>query len=141
MRISQRHLLTILAVFTLFICIIGIPNQDDSIAFAARYGNLEISNQYIRIFVNQSDDATGRFAVDSTGGDPLNPRDNNMPLVYGRPRPWTSYTTIRIDGYDYVFGGTTETRAGRRGDGTAPGSPGLRLSQAIVLLLLGGSAI
>ncbi|HPU60675.1 MAG: cellulosome anchor protein [Bacillota bacterium] len=115
MRISQRHLLTILAVFTLFICIIGIPNQDDSIAFAARYGNLEISNQYIRIFVNQSDDATGRFAVDSTGGDPLNPRDNNMPLVYGRPRPWTSYTTIRIDGYDYVFGGTTETRAGRRG--------------------------
>src|SRR5690606_13411757 len=26
-----------------------------------------------------------------------------------------SYTTIRIDGYDYVFGGTTETRAGRRG--------------------------
>ncbi len=113
MRISRRRLLTVFVVFTLFACISNIRNPQDQTAFAAGYGNLEISNQYIRVFVNQSDDATGRFAVDSTGGDPLNPRDNNMPLVYGRPRPWTSYTTLRIDGYDYVFGGNTETRAGR----------------------------
>ncbi len=75
--------------------------------------NLEVRNQYIRIFVNTTDDGTGRYAVDSTGGDPLNPRDDDKPLVYGRPCPWTSYTTIRIDGTDHVFGGKTQRRAGK----------------------------
>ncbi|NLB74173.1 MAG: cellulosome anchor protein [Firmicutes bacterium] len=115
MRISRRRLLSVFMAFTLFACISNIGNPKGPTASAAGYGNLEISNQYIRVFVNQSDDATGRFAVDSTGGDPLNPRDDNMPLVYGRPRPWTSYTTLKIDGQDYVFGGDTETRAGRHG--------------------------
>ncbi|MFZ5924216.1 MAG: cellulosome anchor protein [Bacillota bacterium] len=75
--------------------------------------NLEVRNHYIKIFVNRTDDATARYAVDSTGGDPLNPGDDNKPLVYGHPRPWTSYTTIRVDGVDYVFGGKTERRAGK----------------------------
>lgn len=113
MRIGRKHLLTVFVGFMLFALIGNVGNSHAHTAFAAGYGNLEISNQYIRVFVNQSDDATGRFAVDSTGGDPLNPRDDNMPLVYGRPKPWTSYTTFRIDGENYVFGGNTETRAGR----------------------------
>ncbi|HHY33434.1 MAG TPA: cellulosome anchor protein [Firmicutes bacterium] len=76
---------------------------------------VEVSNQYIKVFVNATDDGTGRFAVDSTGGDPLNPADDNKPLIYGRPCPWTSYTTVKVDGVDYVFGGKTERRAGREG--------------------------
>lgn len=36
-------------------------------------------------------------------------------MIYGRPRPWTSYSTIFIDGEYYVFGGKTEQRAGRNG--------------------------
>lgn len=115
MRMSRKHLLTVFVGFVLFALISSIGNPSHQTASAAGYGNLEISNQYIRVFVNRSDDATGRFAVDSTGGDPLNPRDDNMPLIYGRPRPWTSYTTFRIDGSDYIFGGNTETRAGRHG--------------------------
>src|SRR5690606_9674641 len=31
------------------------------------------------------------------------------------PGPVTSYTTVRIDGRDYVFGGATQRRAGRLG--------------------------
>lgn len=78
--------------------------------------NLEIRNQYIKVFVNTTDDGTARFAVDSTGGDPLNPADEDKPLVYGRPCPWTSYTTVRVDGEDYVFGGRTQRRAGKTGN-------------------------
>ena len=37
------------------------------------------------------------------------------PLVYGMADPWTSYTTIQIDGRNYVFGGPTQTSAGRQG--------------------------
>ncbi len=113
MRICLRRLLIAFSGFMLLACINNIMNLHHQTALAAGYGNLEISNQYIRVFVNRSGDATGRFAVDSTGGDPLNPWDDNKPLIYGRPRPWTSYTTVRVDGVDYVFGGKTETRAGR----------------------------
>jgi hypothetical protein len=78
--------------------------------------NLEIGNQYIKVFVNATDDGTARFAVDSTGGDPLNDADDDKPLVYGRPCPWTSYTTVRVDGEDYVFGGRTQRRPGGTGN-------------------------
>ena len=72
-----------------------------------------ISNDYIRIRVNASDDGAGRFGVDSTGGDPLKASDDNQRLIYGDPVPNTSYTTVRIDETNYVFGGRTETRAGK----------------------------
>ena len=113
MRTCRRRLLITFVGLLLLAHVNNIINPHGQAVLAAAYGNLEISNQYIRVFVNQSDDATGRFAVDSTGGDPLNPWDDNKPLIYGRPRPWTSYSTFRIDGVDYVFGGKTETRAGR----------------------------
>lgn len=113
MRMYRKRLVAAIVGFALFACIGNPANLHGGTVSAATHGNLEIANQYIRIFVNRSDDATGRFAVDSTGGDPLNPWDDNKPLIYGRPKPWTSYTTCRIDGIDYVFGGRTETRAGR----------------------------
>lgn len=78
--------------------------------------NLALSNDYIKIFVNMDDDAMGRFAVDTTGGDPENPKDDSKPLIYGRPKPWTSYTTVRIDDKTYCFGGPTEKRAGASAD-------------------------
>ncbi|NLU42027.1 MAG: hypothetical protein GXX08_07475, partial [Firmicutes bacterium] len=42
-----------------------------------------LSNDYIRIRVNSSDDGAGRFGVDSTGGDPLKASDDNQRLIYG----------------------------------------------------------
>ena len=30
--------------------------------------------------------------------------DNNSPLIYGRPKPWTSYSTIAINHENFVFG-------------------------------------
>ena len=74
-----------------------------------------ISNEYIKIIVNAETSENGRFGVETTGGDPANPNDDNLPLIYGRPVPWTSYTTIRIDGQDWVFGGKASKRAGAGG--------------------------
>ncbi len=76
------------------------------------HNNLRLGNDYIVIIVNQDQNALGRFAIETTGGAPFRSNDDYKPLVYGRPKPWTSYTTIRIDDENYVFGGSTERRAG-----------------------------
>ncbi|MBO8140991.1 MAG: cellulosome anchor protein [Firmicutes bacterium] len=77
-----------------------------------------LENEFIAIVVNARNEDTGRFSVNTTGGDPEREGDERMPLIYGTenpPGPWTSYTTVRIDGRDYVFGGQTGKRAGRTG--------------------------
>lgn len=73
---------------------------------------LAVENQYIKVFINNSPEETGRLAVDVTGGDPGRSDDNGKPLIYGHPKPWTSFTTLRIDGRDYVFGRSTTKRSG-----------------------------
>ncbi len=79
--------------------------------------DVRLSNEYIAIIVNATEQNTARFAVETTGGDPDRVSDDNSPLIYKVPgqSPWTSYTTIRIDGTDYVFGGEPTERAGRAG--------------------------
>ena len=47
------------------------------------------------------------------GRDPLKSSDDNQRLIYGDPVPNTSYTTVRIDETNYIFGGRTNTRAGK----------------------------
>lgn len=104
---------------------------------AAAQPVVSISNEYIKIIVNAGEAENGRFGVETTGGDPENPNDDSMPLIYGRPVPWTSYTTVRIDGEDWVFGGRASKRAGLKGKyGTvalAPSQRGSSISTAYVL--------
>ncbi len=118
-RTRRRALLLVLTVAAIA-CAWGLPALGPAALQAEGTNpnlnpNLEIRNQYIKVFVNATDDGTARFAVDSTGGDPRSPADDDKPLVYGRPCPWTSYTTVRVDGVDYVFGGRTQRRAGKDG--------------------------
>ncbi|SDC51182.1 MULTISPECIES: cohesin domain-containing protein [unclassified Candidatus Frackibacter] len=102
-----------LGIILILISILFLSN----ISYAAidKNGNLQIKNNYISIIVNQDKENNGRFAVDVTGGNPVRNSDNGKPLIYGRPKPWTSYTTIKIDGENYIFGGKTEKRAGQFG--------------------------
>ena len=105
-------------IFILLIILIpmltGISSAQDNIETKVdEYNNLRMKNEYIAIVINQNDNSKGRFAVETTGGAPYKESDKNKPLVYGRPNPWTSYTTIRIDGKNYIFGGETERRAGK----------------------------
>jgi hypothetical protein len=74
---------------------------------------IAVSNEYLRIRVNPGPEEAGRFAVDTTGGDPSRAADDNQPLVYGSTVPWTSFTTLTIDGKPVLFGGPTTRRAGK----------------------------
>ena len=88
-----------------------------SLAFLAVDGPEELlflENKYIKIFINNTGEETGRFAVDVSNGDPERHDDDHKPLIYGHPKPWTSYTTLRINGANYVFGPSSPKRAGAR---------------------------
>jgi hypothetical protein len=64
-----------------------------------------ISNDFIKIIVNDGPSDLGRFSIETSGGDLQRSSDDFQPLIYGRPIPWTSYTTILIDDQPYIFGG------------------------------------
>ncbi len=59
-----------------------------------------ISNDYIQAVIAEN----GRFTLGNIGGDPDNPNDDDKILLFGHPSPWSSFTSIRIDGVDYIFG-------------------------------------
>lgn len=102
-------------LMVIIVIISSILVSTNVLAAVDEAGNLQIKNDYISIVVNQNQKNTGRFAVDVTGGDPMHDNDDGKPLIYGRPKPWTSYTTIKVDDTNYVFGGGTDKRAGKLG--------------------------
>ncbi|HEX2951446.1 MAG TPA: cellulosome anchor protein, partial [Armatimonadota bacterium] len=83
-----------------------------TLAMADDQQNVSLKNEFIRVVVNQGPNEAGRFSVDTTGGDPTRPASKGQQLIYGGNTPWTSFTTVRIDNTNYVFGGKTSRRAG-----------------------------
>jgi len=73
----------------------------------------QLENEFIRVVVNQGPDEAGRFSIRTTGGDPSRPSSKNQHLIFGGNAPWTSFTTLNIDGEKYAFGGPTKRRAGQ----------------------------
>ena len=73
-----------------------------------------VENEFVKIIVGPEGFDQGRFSIETTGGDPSRENDNNLPLIYGRPKPWTSYTTIAIDKTNFGFGTQTIKRAGKK---------------------------
>lgn len=73
-----------------------------------------IENDFVKIIVGPDGFDQGRFSIETTGGDPSRDNDDNLPLIYGRPKPWTSYTTIVIDKTNFGFGTQTVKRAGKK---------------------------
>ncbi len=61
---------------------------------------IDVANQYIRISV---DDLTGRFMMETVGGDPDTPADDDKQLLYKKIPP-TSLTTLSINGEMFIFG-------------------------------------
>ena len=66
---------------------------------------MSLTNDYLKINVNSSKLDTGRFSIDTTNGSPLSLDDNNKVLIYGKPVPWSSYTTIQLNNKSFIFGG------------------------------------
>jgi hypothetical protein len=73
---------------------------------------VEIGNEYIRIVVNGGELNGGRFSVGTTGGDPGRDNDDHKALIYGGDDPWTSYTTVKVDNQNWIYGNPTDRRAG-----------------------------
>lgn len=73
-----------------------------------QHEDYRVSNDLVNVIQSTRPDGEGRFVV-------IVNTDEGMKelLYYGNSSPWTSFTTIRIDGKDYVFGGPTARRAGR----------------------------
>ncbi|MEA4882852.1 MAG: cohesin domain-containing protein [Clostridia bacterium] len=114
MRLSWRTWLA--ATFTaLAMVFLSLSCSHCAAASEAPAAPIAVQNQFIKIIVNSGPNEAGRFGVETTGGDPRNSGDDGLPLIYGRPTPWTSYTTVKIDDTDWVFGGKTTRRAGRAG--------------------------
>ncbi|MBI3945584.1 MAG: hypothetical protein HY321_06680 [Armatimonadetes bacterium] len=83
-----------------------------------------IANEFVRVVVNPGPKEAGRFSIGTTGGDPSRPASARQHLIFGGTAPWTSFTTLFLDGASYVFGGPTHRRAGRNARcGEAVGSP------------------
>lgn len=114
---SLRRWLHMLSAVVVLCLAAGVVAYGQS--FETRTGDsIVLENEFISIIVNARDEDTGRFSVNTTGGDPERFGDENRPLIFGTersPGPWTSYTTVRIDGRNYVFGGPTGKRAGFHG--------------------------
>ena len=72
-----------------------------------------VENEFIKIITGPEGFDHPRFSIETTGGDPSTEKDNDLPLIYGRPKPWTSYTTIAVDDSIYGFGTQTLKRAGK----------------------------
>ncbi|MFW5998578.1 MAG: hypothetical protein ACOCP5_02370, partial [Halanaerobiaceae bacterium] len=106
----------IFSIFTFLLISPVIVQSQETFTETDNYDNLRLGNDYIVIVTNQDENAQGRFAIETTGGAPLKEEDKEKPLVYGRPKPWTSYTTLMIDEKPYIFGGKTGRRAGRDGN-------------------------
>ncbi|MFC2061037.1 T9SS type A sorting domain-containing protein [Elusimicrobiota bacterium] len=65
-----------------------------------------ILNEYVQVVIEDTGNigAAGRFSVGTIKGDPETSDDDNKKILYGHPDPWSSWTTVRIDGTDQYFG-------------------------------------
>ena len=64
-------------------------------------GYITLENEYINVAIRPN----GRFTIGTNEGNPEIATDNRKKLLYGWPGGGTSYTTVRIDGIDYYYGG------------------------------------
>lgn len=64
-------------------------------------GVVTISNQYIKVSVNREN---GGYVISTLEGDILKKSDNNKDLMHRGENMDTSFTSLRIDSKDYVFG-------------------------------------
>ncbi len=64
---------------------------------------MELSNEYVKASVDYD---SGRFLLETTGGNPENKFDKNIVLLYKKIPP-TSITTISLNGQYYIFGSSS----------------------------------
>lgn len=69
---------------------------------------IRFSNDYLEVAL---DIANGHYTIGTTGGNPDLSTDNNKYLLYSHGDPWSSITTVRVDGSNYIYGNSGFTSA------------------------------
>lgn len=83
-----------------------VANRDttDQINFSLKpVEKLVLSNDYIEFAVSDRYPGTN-LTLGITGGLPETLLDDNKPILFGHPYPYTSFTTIWVDGKELIFG-------------------------------------
>ena len=99
MKKLRRSISTIL-VFVMLLSLAPLQVFADAI----EEKEYSISNGYLTYTINNK---TGGFSIVTADGHPQKKYDDNIPLLYKEDRNrsnGTSFTTVRIDGKDYIFG-------------------------------------
>ncbi len=108
MNIVKRIIAVFLAVLMIASAVpasvFAAVKTDKGIEASDNGGIYKIANDYVRFVYNSN---TGAFSVETKEGHPQKSYDNRIPLLYSEDASrsnGTSYTTVRIDGKDYIFG-------------------------------------
>lgn len=78
----------------------GLSALAESASHISVSGNT-LSNKYIEFAVDSSG---GRFTVGTVAGNPALSTDDNKVMLYGHSEPWSSYTTVRVNGESFIYG-------------------------------------
>lgn len=70
--------------------------------------NTLLNNEFLKLVLEQS---SGKINLWTTNGDPLNAKDNNKKLLYNGGNPYTSYSTVSVDGDHKIYGADGLTEA------------------------------
>ena len=117
---KKKNTLKRIIAIALVSCVVALPSvtgyaaEIDSLNASASSSTIDtssadnqtMSNDYLQLRVNGLEgdsDATGRFTLWTTGGDPNSTTDDDKRLIYGTS-PGTSYSTFVVDGEVYIFG-------------------------------------
>ena len=91
-----KRVLSAILIFSVLFAVLPV-----NIAFAEESQTTEISNQYIKIVVNNKN---GGYVISTLEGDILKKSDNNVSLTHRGENYDTSFTSFKIGNDEYVFG-------------------------------------
>ena len=63
-----------------------------------------VQSNYVGFAVKREGEYSGRFTIGNVEGNPDYASDNEQILLFGHPKPWSSFTTVRLDGEPIIFG-------------------------------------
>ncbi len=63
--------------------------------------NGQLKNEYLSLSVSEE---SGRFTIGTAAGNPDSDTDNDKKMLFGWPSTGTSFTTIVVDGKEYIYG-------------------------------------
>ena len=84
------------------------PTEQEEHIDVVENTNTLLNNEFLKLVLEQS---SGKMNLWTTNGDPLNAKDSNKKLLYNGSNPYTSCSTVSVDGVHKVYGADGLTEA------------------------------